>query len=816
MKRILSIFLAAVMLLGVMPWQVFAEEQDGYPITIKMYNAADKKIEKRTFSSPDEALGQWFKNAGRSDWSYRTFRRIFYGWSTDEKFKEPVNANIIKPDDKIYRDIESISAVKGFDKEKDVLYPVISPWYHQKNPKIVSEFREFKKLIAGASGVFSINVKLNNDKVENLQKAEEIIPEAVVKKDENVPKSDSETGKRLITSYYDPEKDWYGVQAVSEFTFNDLRIPFLLTENPLGIIKSAKGVTDFSGKNPEGYSYEDLVVKLDDKMEVAEKQKNWTFESSTFIVSAVLDENYNVLDSEITLPESDKLVTTFSFNNPTKANKFIIRTTPRNDNSDAQYGSTQSYPTDNILKVTGAELLKPMLLKTGEYTNIKITNDYSKKLAEDKQMESANNGETNGLIAIKQPKLDWRKALALSLLGIKLENSYPIKKGEANNTMNFDFVIPIVRFDKNTEAFGDTEEQNLGYSKFAVNKAMDSDGFDQDTQPNKDITQAGEAFISDKDYKVGETKLAFDGKEYTFKGWNTKADGSGDFVKADTAIKYEDLNQKDNDRVDEDMILYAIWEAKEEPQPNPNPQPNPQGPFYKGSTLILPEEKEVVPETEEHMAYIFGYPDKSVKPEGTLTRAEAAAMVTRLGNLDLSDTTKADYPDLKDGAWYLPYMNAALRAGMLDTDEAGNLRPDAAVTRGEFVKMIAAIDKASDGKAPFTDIAGHKYEKEINQVYGNGRAIGYEDGSFKPDASLTRAEAATFLNRVFNRIADDAAVLGLEDRLEKFTDLQKGAWYYDELVEATNSHELIRRGGEDGFHRGYEKWTALLDKQAAR
>lgn len=264
----------------------------------------------------------------------------------------------------------------------------------------------------------------------------------------------------------------------------------------------------------------------------------------------------------------------------------------------------------------------------------------------------------------------------------------------------------------------------------------------------------------------------------------------------------------------ENILTFKIVEDK--PEPKPEPKPNPQGPFYKGSTLILPEEKEVVPETEEHMAYIFGYPDKSVKPEGTLTRAEAAAMVTRLGNLDLSDTTKADYPDLKDGAWYLPHMNAALKAGMLDTDEAGNLRPDAAVTRGEFVKMIAAIDKASDGKAPFTDIAGHKYEKEINQVYGNGRAIGYEDGSFKPDASLTRAEAATFLNRVFNRIADDAAVLGLEDRLEKFTDLQKGVWYYDELVEATNSHELIRRGGVDGFHRGYEKWTALLDKQAAR
>ena len=278
-------------------------------------------------------------------------------------------------------------------------------------------------------------------------------------------------------------------------------------------------------------------------------------------------------------------------------------------------------------------------------------------------------------------------------------------------------------------------------------------------------------------------------------------------LKSDAEIKESEVKKP---------VKLSYIHKKEEPQPNPNPQPDPQGPFYKGSTLILPNEEKKEEPREEHIAYIFGYPDKSVKPEGTLTRAEAAAMVTRLGNLDLSDTTKADYPDLKDGAWYLPHINAALKAGMLDTDDAGMLRPDAPVTRGEFVKMIAAIDKASDGKAPFTDIAGHKYEKEINQVYGNGRALGYEDGSFKPDASLTRAESAAFLNRVFNRVADDAAVMGLEDRLEKFTDLQKGTWYYYELVEATNSHELIRRGGQDELNRANEKWIAILQKRAAR
>ena len=266
-------------------------------------------------------------------------------------------------------------------------------------------------------------------------------------------------------------------------------------------------------------------------------------------------------------------------------------------------------------------------------------------------------------------------------------------------------------------------------------------------------------------------------------------------------------------KVEKPVKLSYIYKKEE---PNPNPQPDPQGPFYKGGTLILPNEEKKEGPKEDHIAYIFGYPNKSVKPEGNLTRAEAAAMVTRLGRLDLSDTSKADYPDLKDGAWSLPYINAALKAGMLDTDEAGNLRPDAPVTRGEFVKMIAAIDRPSEGKAPFTDIAGHKYEKEINQVYGNRRALGYEDGSFKPDNTLTRAESAAFLNRVFNRVADDKAVEGFEARLAKFTDLQKGAWFYYELVEATNSHQLVRRGGQDDLARDYERWTNLWYNKEAK
>ena len=249
---------------------------------------------------------------------------------------------------------------------------------------------------------------------------------------------------------------------------------------------------------------------------------------------------------------------------------------------------------------------------------------------------------------------------------------------------------------------------------------------------------------------------------------------------------------------------------KEEPQPEPKPEPqpeyNPFWPIYFGST----KKTEDVKEKEIHKAYIFGYTDKTVRGNGNLTRAEAAAMVTRLAGLDLSDKSKAQYNDLQDGAWYLPNINAALKAGMID-DIDGNLRPNDKITRGEFAKMLAAIDKDNDYVSNFSDIKGHKYEKEISKIDGNKRIEGYQDGTFKPDGFLTRAEAASFLNRMFNRVADDMAIEDYVNSIIAFADLSKNDWFYFDIVEATNTQELYRRGGSDKFERAFEKWTNVLN-----
>lgn len=93
------------------------------------------------------------------------------------------------------------------------------------------------------------------------------------------------------------------------------------------------------------------------------------------------------------------------------------------------------------------------------------------------------------------------------------------------------------------------------------------------------------------------------------------------------------------------------------------------------------------------------------------------------------------------------------------------------------------------------------------------RIFGYGDGSFKPDAFLTRAETASILNRVFNRVTDAEAIKGFEDKIHKFTDLDKNAWYYYEIVEATNHHESERCNEKDSMNRHHIKWTKVINNK---
>ena len=300
--------------------------------------------------------------------------------------------------------------------------------------------------------------------------------------------------------------------------------------------------------------------------------------------------------------------------------------------------------------------------------------------------------------------------------------------------------------------------------------------------------------------------------------WENKNDVPGVTVDPDTGKTTIPADRK----VDKDHIISESkpkvkpedpsYEENEIPEIKIRDHYTPTFPVYVTvpKTEKVEKAEEVPVSLETHKAYIAGYEDNTLRAEGNLTRAEAAAMVTRLAGFDLSDNSMPAFKDMQKNAWYFRYINAAVKANMLDADN-GMMRPSDKITRAEFAKMLAAIDKENSSVSKFDDIKGHRYEKEINKIYGNNRIEGYEDGSFRPDAYLTRAESAAFLNRMFNRIADKEAYAGLEDKLARFKDFDASKWYYDEMVEATNSHELTRRGkASDKFGRVYEKWTRIL------
>ncbi|MDY3118855.1 MAG: S-layer homology domain-containing protein, partial [Peptoniphilus sp.] len=210
-------------------------------------------------------------------------------------------------------------------------------------------------------------------------------------------------------------------------------------------------------------------------------------------------------------------------------------------------------------------------------------------------------------------------------------------------------------------------------------------------------------------------------------------------------------------------------------------------------------------DTGIHKLYIYGYEDDTFKPEGNMTRAEAAAMLARLQGLDLSNTERPGFIDVRSG-WYNASINAVVSAGYMKGYPDGTFRPDGKITRAEFAQMIKAIDKANTGVAPFADVKGHWAEVAIDQAYANGRIAGYPDGTFRPNNHITRAEAVTVFNKLYDRSVNEIGLADVRENLVEFKDVSRGHWAYSEIVESSNTHEFYRT--EKG--KVAETWTRVL------
>ena len=258
--------------------------------------------------------------------------------------------------------------------------------------------------------------------------------------------------------------------------------------------------------------------------------------------------------------------------------------------------------------------------------------------------------------------------------------------------------------------------------------------------------------------------------------------------------------------VNGNIEVKAIWKDITSQDPY---QPG-NGTFYMGSTLIMPNRapEPVEPakemETGRHYRYLYGYTDKTVRPEGNITRAEAAALIARLAGLDMSDKSKPNFADTPS-RWYNSAINITVKMNLMLADKDGNFRPNEAITRAEFARALYFVDKKNDKVAPFADVKGHVYEDAINQAYGNGRINGYPDGTFRPDAKIQRAEVARILNQYANRGTTLEGMAGVKKDLIQFTDITPNHWAYCEVMEAANNHDYQREKGTQA-----ETWLRIL------
>ena len=220
---------------------------------------------------------------------------------------------------------------------------------------------------------------------------------------------------------------------------------------------------------------------------------------------------------------------------------------------------------------------------------------------------------------------------------------------------------------------------------------------------------------------------------------------------------------------------------------------------YRGTTPDLLNDS-------DHFAYVIGYMDGNVRPYGLISRAETTTIFFRLlkdsvrdGNLLTSNT----YTDVADDYWANTAISTMTGLGIVQGRSTTTFDPKAPITRAQFAAICARFDTGkSSGTQSFTDIKGHWAEKYIERAAELGWIKGFEDGTFRPDTYITRAQAMTMINRVLNRIPEDES--DLLPGMNVWPDCNPGDWFYLAVQEATNSHDFEHKAGN------YETWTKLM------
>ena len=227
-------------------------------------------------------------------------------------------------------------------------------------------------------------------------------------------------------------------------------------------------------------------------------------------------------------------------------------------------------------------------------------------------------------------------------------------------------------------------------------------------------------------------------------------------------------------------------------------------------TVDIPDDVPTGLNGDDHFAYIVGYPDGNVKPGSSITRAEVATIFFRLLTEDVrtaNSTQSNSLSDVSRGQWFNHAISTLSSMGIVKGNPDGTFDPDAPITRAEFAAIAARFDdKNTNTTSNFSDIASHWAKDEIGVAANKGWINGYPDSTFRPDQYITRAEAMTLVNRVLNRLPEKSEDL-LDDMIKWPDNADASVWYYLAVQEATNSHDYSDKSDADK----YEKWTKIRD-----
>lgn len=307
------------------------------------------------------------------------------------------------------------------------------------------------------------------------------------------------------------------------------------------------------------------------------------------------------------------------------------------------------------------------------------------------------------------------------------------------------------------------------------------------TAPAKQTLVKGSSYtVADVPASVSGSKDGVNGT-FSFNGWK-KDDG--------TVLTGEQ-------QLTADLTLHGVWSFTKKSSGGGG------GGSHK-PTVTIPDDVPTGLNGDDHFAYIVGYPNGNVEPNGNITRAEVATIFFRLLTEEVrtaNSTQSNSLSDVTRGQWFNHAVSTLSSMGIVKGHNDGTFAPNAPITRAEFAAIAARFDdKNTDMSSKFTDIASHWAKNEIGIAANKGWINGYPDGTFRPNQYITRAEAMTLVNRVLNRLPENSS--DLLDSMIKWPDnSDASAWYYLAVQEATNSHAYSDKSKDDK----YEKWTTIRE-----